>query len=73
MRWVWALCLALLLCVVPARAVSTDQILEGQEDALGIEEMEREAKQQGAAPSMGRAWTKDSRAWWRRGRGRCSA
>ena len=53
MRWVWALCLALLLCVVPARAVSTDRILEGQEDALGIEEMEREAEQQGGSAVYG--------------------
>lgn len=53
MRWMWALCLALLLCVVPARAVSTDQVLEGQEDALGIEEMEREAEQQGGSAVYG--------------------
>ena len=53
MRWLAMLCVVLVLCTCPARAVSPEEVLESQEDALGIEEVEREAQRQGGSAVYG--------------------
>ena len=53
MRWLSMLCVVLVLCTCPARAVSPEEVLESQEDALGIEEVEREAQRQGGSAVYG--------------------
>ena len=55
MRWLAMLCVVMVLCACPARAISADEVLEGQEDALGIEEMEREAEKQGGSAVYGQS------------------
>ena len=55
MRWLVMLCMVVVLCACPAHAMSSEQILEEQEDALGIEEVEREAEKQGGSAVYGQS------------------
>lgn len=55
MRWLTLVCLVVLLCVCPAQALTQEEVLEGQEDALGVEELEREAERQGGDAVYGQS------------------
>lgn len=55
MRWLAMLCVVVVLCTCPALAVSSEQVLKEQEDALGIEEVEREAEKQGGSAVYGQS------------------